>query len=89
MPNPLSLSAIHSLIAKNANQLIVLSDKDGKVLFVNDSFKKITGHDLRLGDFLRDIPFSSFMRKEDKESISLLYKSSLIGKKKSFSFISR
>jgi PAS domain S-box-containing protein len=86
MSYPLSLSTIHSLIAENANQSIVLSDEDGKVLYANDSFGKIIGHHLQSGEFLRDIPFADFMRKEDKESIAILYKSSLIGKKKSFSF---
>ena len=86
MSHSLSLSNIHSLIAQNLNQLIVLSDKDGKVLYVNDKFETITGYALQFGDSLRDIPFANFMRKEDKESISLLYKSSLLGKKKSFSF---
>ncbi len=86
MTHPLSLNAIHSIIAENSNQLIVLSDENGKVLYVNDMFEKITGYSLRLNDSLRDIPFSSFMRKEDQESISLLYKSSLLGKKKGFNF---
>lgn len=86
MQEPLSLNTIFSLIVKNSNQLMVLSDEEGKVIFVNEMFKEITGQALQSGDSLSDIPFANFMRKEDKESIILLYKSSLLGKKKNFHF---
>lgn len=86
MQQPLSLNSIFSLIVENSNQLLILSDKEGKVLYANDLFETITGHRIKEGDFLRDIPVSDFMRKEDKESIYLLYKSSLLDKKVDFSF---
>lgn len=86
MQQPLSLNRIYSLIVENLNQLLILSDEDGKVLYANEFFEKISGYRIKEGDFLRDIPFSDFMRKEDQESISMLYKSILLDKKKEFSF---
>ncbi len=82
----LSTDRIHALIVKASNQLIVISDAEGKILFVNDLYQKITKHSLVVGDNLRDIPFANFMRKEDIDSIGILYKSSLIGKNKAFNF---
>ena len=86
MSNPLSLNAIFSLIIKHSNQFIILSNEKGEILFVNEMFEKISGYSFREGDTLRDIPFEKLISKEDKESISLLYKASLLGKKKNFSF---
>ena len=85
MQQPLSLKNIFSLIVEHSDQIVVLSDKEGTVLFVNDHFKEITGQSLNVGDSLSNIPFESFLRQVDKDSITQLYKFNLIEKKKDFS----
>ena len=52
----------------------------------NDVFEKVTGYKIKKGDAISSINYTRFMSKNDKDSVVLLYKSSLIAKKQAFSF---
>lgn len=86
MDQPIPSNLISSLILQHSDQIIVLTDADGKVMFANDLLEQMTGCKLNVGDAIRSIEYPKIMSKDDKESFTILYKSTLLGKKKDFSF---
>lgn len=74
------------LILNQAEFAVVVSNKNGEVLFANRAFEQITGILVKDGDVLLGVPLSFFRKKEDREAVILLYKTQLLEKKQSISY---
>ncbi len=78
--------SVFSVVLNNLNQQILISNQAGLVLYFNDLFYANAPYPLEIGSSIHDIPFADIMQKEDKEALSLLYKSILVRSSKQFRY---